>query len=148
MNRKTKKGKNLKYLISKAILAEKESFYLETIFLCHSIIEERLRSTVLKTDSTFGKRHKIPTTIGRFKRYINNEEYLFDIYYKKDFLKKILKWKKAKRDPLMHELERNINIIDDKEKLELIAKEGINLMRELNATVMKWKRKAKKQKII
>jgi len=148
MSRKTKKGKNIKYLISKAILAEKECFYLETIFLCHSIIEERLRSTILKTDNNFGAKHKIPGCIKRFKLNITNKDYLFEIFFTRNLLKEIYIWKKSKRDNLIHELENNYNMINNKSTLEEIAKDGMYLMKELNASVMRWKKRAKKTNII
>ena len=145
MNRKTKKGKNIKLLISKATLAQKEGFYLETIFLCHSIIEERLRSTILKTDIKFGNRNKIPGCIKRFKKNIKQENYLFEKFFTQEILNKIKTWKKSKRDNLIHELEKNYDIINNETELEEIAESGMNLMKELSSAVMRWKKQAKKQ---
>ncbi|MCT7611470.1 hypothetical protein N5U14_11540 [Aliarcobacter butzleri] len=148
MSRKILKGKILKELISKAIDAEKNGFYLESIFLCHSIIEERLRSTILKVDQKFGNKHKIPGSIKRFNNYIKNKEFLFNRYFDEKELKKINKWKKLRRDNLIHELEKNDDLINNENELYKIAAEGQALMRQLNKTVMKWKKNVIKEKII
>ena len=118
MGRKQAKGQNISALIDKSKLARKENFYLESIFLSHAIIEERLRSVLLKIKSDLGSRNKIPSCIKKLKSKIKTQEYLFHLYFDKTFLDKILDWKKSSRDRLMHELEKNFNIVSDIEKLK------------------------------
>ena len=148
MSRKTLKGKKLSYLISKANKAYEEKFYLETIFLCHSIIEERLRSTVLKTDGDFGKKHKIPGCVKRFKKNIKDKNFMFHLFFSEEQMKQIYIWKKSKRDNLIHEIENNFDVVNDIDKLHKIANEGILLMKNLNSTVMRWKKQAIKHNVI
>ena len=151
MYRKVKKGLNISNLINKSTFALNEKFYLESIFLSHAIIEERLRSLLLKVNPTLGGRNKIKQCIKKINKYINNEEYLFNIYFSNDetndLLKEILTWK-GKRDNLIHEFEKNYDLINDNNKLKNIANEGDNLMRSLNTIVMRWKKNALKQKVI
>ena len=48
MSRVNEHGKYISKLITKSLSAQSEGFYLESIFLSHSIIEDRLRRTMKK----------------------------------------------------------------------------------------------------
>jgi len=148
MTRLTKKGIVISSLIDKSTLALSEGFYLEVIFLSHVIIEERLKSTLLKVYKNLGERNKIPGCIKKIKNLKEDKLYLFDVYFKDDLLKKILSWKKQKRDPLIHEIEQNYDLINSSNELESIAKDGNKLVRDLSTAIMKWKRDVKRQKLI
>jgi hypothetical protein len=97
-----------------------------------------------KVNPKLGGKNKIPGCIKKLNQYIKNEKYLFNIYFANDktnnLLKNILKWKKSKRDNLIHQLEKNYDLINDHDKLKSIADECHNLMRSLNTIVMRWKK--------
>ena len=148
MSRVNEHGKYISKLITKSLSAQSEGFYLESIFLSHSIIEDRLRRTMKKIRKDYGESRKIPDAVKDFKYRIKNKEFLFNEFFTDDLMKKIIIWKKSKRDKLTHELEKNVDIINDIHLIESIATEGYELSRELCNAVMKWKNKVKKEGLL
>ncbi len=141
MNRAKKKGIVISELVEKSRNALKEGFYLEAVFLIHVIIEERLRSTLLKVNPNLGGRNKIPGCIKKIKQYKTERSHLFHLHFSDSLLKEIQIWKKSKRDKLIHDIDNNYELINDFERLKVIANEGDRLMKTLNADVMRWKKR-------
>ena len=148
MSRVNEHGKYISKLITKSLSAQSEGFYLESIFLSHSIIEDRLRRTMKKIRNDYGESRKIPDAVKDFKYRIKKKQFLFNDFFSMDLMEKIITWKKSNRDKLTHELEKNVDIINNIEFIKNIATEGYELSRELCNAVMKWKNKVKKEGLL
>lgn len=142
MSRHTAKGNRFESLIGKADLALENEFYLEAISICYAIIEERLRSVLIKTHNpTLGKKHKVDSCLKKIKA-VKKTDALLAKYFTPDLLKKIDDWKEERND-VMHELaEEGINF----PKIVTCATEGRELLAELAATIMRWKKEFTKLK--
>lgn len=140
MTRHTAKGNRFESLISKADLALENEFYLEAISICYAIIEERLRSVLMKTHfPTLGNKHKVDSCLKKIK-IVKKKDSLLAKYFTSELIKKIDDWKED-RNNVMHELaEEGI----DFPKIITCATEGREVLSELAATIMRWKKEFKK----
>ncbi|MCG9879644.1 MAG: hypothetical protein MH472_03505 [Bacteroidia bacterium] len=137
--RKTDKGTRFKTLISKADYALETEFFLEASAICYAVIEERLRSILIKTlNREIGEKHKIDSCVKQIKK-LRRTEPLIAKYYTVDFMNEINLWKNERND-ITHEL---IEYEVDEIKLEQNAKKGRKILRVLNATIMRWKKEFK-----
>lgn len=148
MSRVNKHGKYISELINKSENAQNKGFYLESIFLSHSILEDRLRRTMKKVRNDYGASRKIPDAVKDFQFRIKKKEFFFDEFFSNNLMDKIIGWKKSKRDKLTHELEKNVDIINDTNLIKDIANEGYELSRELCNAVMNWKNKVKNEGLL
>ena len=134
--RKTEKGIRFTTLISKADYALETKFYLEASAICFAVIEERLRSVLIKTKKReIGGKHKIDSCIKQLKN-LRKTEPLIDKFFTVAFLNEINRWKNERND-ITHELIENDV---DEIKLEENAKQGRKIVRVLNALIMRWKK--------
>jgi hypothetical protein len=140
--RNNEKGELFEHLISKADLALNNKFYLETSWIVYSIIEERLISVITKIDKrTPGNGFKVDKCLKRLKYLIvkeNNE--LLKRHFELELIDRIRVWKNS-RNSTMHDLAKK-HITES--RIEKLAKEGNQIMRELNATLMRFKKDWKK----
>ena len=90
MSRVNEHGKYISKLITKSLSAQSEGFYLESIFLSHSIIEDRLRRTMKKIRKDYGESRKIPDAVKDFQYRIKNKEFLFNEFFTDYLMKKII----------------------------------------------------------
>jgi hypothetical protein len=141
-SRETNKGKLFADLISRVDVALENKFYLEASWIEYSIIEERLISIIKKVDERNpGNGFKVDKCLKRLKYLINKENHqLLKRHFTIDFLDEISKWKN-KRNSTMHDLAKK-HITE--QRVENLAREGKDLMRELNATIMRFKKDWKK----
>jgi hypothetical protein len=140
MPRKTQKGQRFEGLIAKADLAISHHFYLEATAICYAIIEERLRSVLIKTFAReLGAKHKIDSCLDYIK--VSRKKYqLIAKYFPTTFTKSIHDWKES-RNEIMHELADSGL---DEIKTQKCAKEGRLLVSELTKLIMKWKKEFNK----
>jgi len=141
MSRHTAKGTRFEALISKADIALENEFYLEAISICYAIIEERLRSVLIKTyGRKLGEKHKVDSCLKRIKRE-NKTNSILSKYFTHTLLTKVDQWKDD-RNEIMHQLaEKGIEF----SKIVTCAETGRELLAELAATTMRWKKEWKKQ---
>jgi len=140
--RQNEKGKLFETLIKKVDVAIKHKFYLEASWIQYSIIEERLLSIVKKIDNRNpGNGFKVDKCLTRLKVLItkeNNE--LLKRHFTVEFIERIRSWKNN-RNSIMHDLAKK-HITET--RIKNLAIDGNKLMRELNATIMRFKKDWKK----
>jgi hypothetical protein len=137
MKKKTNSRKVIKQLISKAGLALKNEFYLETSWIISTIIETRLKSIITRIEG------KNPGTGYNLERCIKRVKYLI---VKGDhsilsseigllLVDAIRVWKNSRNKILKDMSEKHIS----KQRFATLAQEGIVLMQELNGSYKKFK---------
>lgn len=141
-SRVTDKGKLFADLISRVDVALKNKFFLEASWIEYSIIEERLLSIIKKVDNRNpGNGFKVDKCLKRLKHLIKNEDHdLLKRHFTIEFLERIRQWKNS-RNSTMHDLAKK-HITE--QRVENLALEGNALMRELNASIMRFKKDWKK----
>lgn len=140
--RKDEKGKLLADLISRVDIALENKFYLEASWIEYSIIEDRLISVIAKIDNRNpGNGFKVDKCLKRLKYLRDNENNTLIVkHFSTVLLDNIRTWKNN-RNSTMHDLAKKH--ITEK-RIENLATEGKLLMRELNASVMRFKKDWKK----
>lgn len=123
------------YLVKRTDLAITEEFYLEASWICYAIIEDRMRSIIVKLNGSVKNRWKIYDCTTEIYKLKESDETIKK-YFSDELLFKINDWRE-KRNNLMHELvEGTSQDIEFKD----IAVEGRNILRELKDKVRKFKK--------
>lgn len=124
------KATRFDYLVKRAELALAEEFYLEASWLCYAIIEERIRSVIVKLNGTVKSNWKIFDCITEIEKKRPSDTILNELF-PKDFTDKINAWR-SKRNSLMHDLvESESNQVEFKDA----AQEGREIVREIKKAV-------------
>ena len=121
--------------------ALKNEFYLESIFIEYSILEERTEAILIYCNSfpkpgTNGKVN-IGKKISKIDNLANtNHSFFLDRYFDSEFMNKLRDWK-DKRNPLIHELLTRENHTTE---LKELAEEGYELMKKLETKSINYKK--------
>lgn len=128
------KQKNLKYadLMLKLKKSINNEFYYESIFIEYAIFEDRteslLRHAKYKTKDIDSKNFSLCEKLSKITNNTRFNTKNIRKYITKELLDKINVWR-IKRNKLIHDL---INSPYTNEQIELIAKEGYDLVKTLN----------------
>jgi len=142
------KKSNYDRLVEKAKVAKDEGYYVEMLFLVHSLIEQKLKQTLALTHTSFSETVEFSECIDKFKENISNKFFLFDSCFENKLFDELKDWKYNKANFIINELENNYEIIQNEKSIKKIANKGFLLMTKLNETANKWQKKAKKKKLI
>ena len=135
--RHKEKGKRFEKLISKADLALKSEFYLETSWICYSIMEERLKGLVSDKLNL-----AISDTNKNFFGYLeglNASKALnpkIEEYFSYDFIEKLNIWRLERNRVMKVLAEEDIPT----QELEKLGKDSRKLLSELTKQIMKFKK--------
>lgn len=140
--RLTQKGIRFEDLIARADFALDNEFYLESSWICYSIIEERLISIFSKIGITLNRRQKMDYCLKKIN-IMRSDNVLIDKYFSVVLIENLDDWR-DRRNKIMHDLAKEEIAF---EEFESLAKEGRTLLGSLATQIMKFKKELTKLSI-
>lgn len=146
------KGEWYNFLFARADEAINNEYFFEAAFICYGIIEDRLDSLIEVHHVTFNEQGVAKKVKALAKKRSEASEKILEfggwdggIYRNFGKLSEVLSWGELYRNPMQHHLgdprDYKASIGDfHSEHSRDLAIEGVRIVRELSATVMKFKK--------
>lgn len=151
--RHTIKGQRLEDIISRADEALEKKYCIEASTIYYAILEERLISIFDKLNITLKPRQKMHHCITEIKKFIQNGHQvtlnngkklnigpLLSVDFSTQLLDDMNSWR-DKRNKVIHDFAKQSIPYSD---IEVLAREGKQIVRDFNASAMRFKNNLKK----